>query len=148
MCCAVDPVAPYEGRQRRPALPPGLDHHPRIRFTPGRTGGNSEHRRLSPAHHRTLLSSPQPCRSVGSRSSVLNEIWGERTVTHDNETIVHLIAKTTTAKGLKVTCRLDRRKYPTGRKVSDDEMKPITCISFPQRPDSQAGQRSRSPETV
>ena len=32
------------------------------------------------------------------------------------------IAGTTTAKGLKVTCRLDRRKYPTGRKVTDDEM--------------------------
>jgi hypothetical protein len=40
----------------------------------------------------------------------------------DYQTIVNLIAKTTTAKGLKVTCRLDRRKYPTGRKVSDDEM--------------------------
>lgn len=40
----------------------------------------------------------------------------------DYETIVSLIAKTTTAKGLKVTCRLDRRKYPTGRKVSDEEM--------------------------
>ena len=40
----------------------------------------------------------------------------------DYETIVNLIAHTTTAKGLKVTCRLDRRKYPTGRKVSDDEM--------------------------
>ena len=41
----------------------------------------------------------------------------------DYETIVNLIAKTSTAKGLKVTCRLDRRKYPIGRKVSDDEMK-------------------------
>jgi hypothetical protein len=40
----------------------------------------------------------------------------------DYETIVNLIAKTTTAKGLTVTCRLDRRKYPTGRKVSDQEM--------------------------
>ncbi len=40
----------------------------------------------------------------------------------DYETIVQLIAKTTTAKGLKVTCRLDRRKYPAGRKVSDEEM--------------------------
>ena len=43
----------------------------------------------------------------------------------DYETIVNLIAKTTTAKGLKVTCRLDRRKYPTGRKVSDEEMENI-----------------------
>jgi hypothetical protein len=41
----------------------------------------------------------------------------------DYETIVKLIATTTTAKGLKVTCRLDRRQYPTGRKVSDAEMK-------------------------
>lgn len=43
----------------------------------------------------------------------------------DYETIVNLIAKTTTAKGLKVTCRLDRRKYPTGRKVSNEEMKSL-----------------------
>ena len=43
----------------------------------------------------------------------------------DYETIVKLIARTTTAKGLKVTCRLDRRKYPTGRKVSDEEMKRV-----------------------
>ncbi len=43
----------------------------------------------------------------------------------DYETIVNLISSTTTAKGLKVTCRLDRRKYPTGRKVSDEEMKLI-----------------------
>ena len=40
----------------------------------------------------------------------------------DYETIVNLIAKTTTAKGLKVKCRLDRRKYPTGRRVSDEEI--------------------------
>jgi hypothetical protein len=37
------------------------------------------------------------------------------------ETIVQLIAHTTTAKGLVVTCRLDRSKYPTGRKVTDEE---------------------------
>jgi hypothetical protein len=43
----------------------------------------------------------------------------------DYETIVNLIAKTTTAKGLTVTCRLDRRKYPTGRKVTNLEMKRI-----------------------
>jgi len=43
----------------------------------------------------------------------------------DYETIVQLIARTTTAKGLKVTCRLDRRKYPTGRKVTDEEMKQV-----------------------
>ena len=43
----------------------------------------------------------------------------------DYETIVNLIAKTTTAKGLKVKCRLDRRKYPIGRKVTDQEMQAI-----------------------
>ena len=43
----------------------------------------------------------------------------------DYETIVNLIAGTTTAKGLKVTCRLDRRKYPTGREVSDEEMQRV-----------------------
>jgi len=39
----------------------------------------------------------------------------------DYETIVNLIAGTTTAKGLKVVCRLDRHKYPTGRRISDKE---------------------------
>ena len=43
----------------------------------------------------------------------------------DYETIVNLITRTTTAKGLKVTCRLDRRKYPTGRKVTVQEMKRV-----------------------
>lgn len=43
----------------------------------------------------------------------------------DYETIVNLIARTTTAKGLKVKCRLDRRKYHTGRKVSDEEMERV-----------------------
>ena len=43
----------------------------------------------------------------------------------DYETIVNLIAETTTAKGLRVTCRLDRRKYRTGRKVTPEEMKQV-----------------------
>jgi hypothetical protein len=43
----------------------------------------------------------------------------------DYETIVNLIAGTTTAKGLKVTCRLDRRKYPTGREVTNEEMQRV-----------------------
>jgi hypothetical protein len=43
----------------------------------------------------------------------------------DYETIVNLISCTTTAKGLHVTCRLDRRKYPTGRKVTDEELKRV-----------------------
>jgi hypothetical protein len=43
----------------------------------------------------------------------------------DYETIVRLIASTTTAKGLNVTCRLDRRRYPVGRKVSNKEIATI-----------------------
>jgi hypothetical protein len=35
--------------------------------------------------------------------------------------VVRLIAATTTANGLKVTCRLDHRKYPLGRKVTDEQ---------------------------
>ena len=43
----------------------------------------------------------------------------------DYQTVVGLIAGTTTAKGLTVTCRLDRRKYKTGRKVTHEEMATI-----------------------
>ena len=43
----------------------------------------------------------------------------------DYETVVKLIAKTTTAKGLTVICRLDRRKYPTGRRVTNEEMEGV-----------------------
>jgi len=39
----------------------------------------------------------------------------------DYETVVRLIANTTTAKGLRVSCRLDRRRYPVGCKVTDKE---------------------------
>jgi hypothetical protein len=47
----------------------------------------------------------------------------------DYETIMRLIAGTTTAKGLAVSCRLDRRKYPAGRRVTDEEMKMIRLSS-------------------
>lgn len=40
----------------------------------------------------------------------------------DYETIVRLIACTTPAKGLTVTCRLDRRQYPVGRKITAKEI--------------------------
>jgi hypothetical protein len=44
------------------------------------------------------------------------------------ETIVQLIAQTSTVKGLAVICRLDRRKYRVGRKVSDAEMATINLV--------------------
>jgi hypothetical protein len=46
----------------------------------------------------------------------------------DYETVVRLIASTTTAKGLRITCRLDRRRYPVGRKVSDEEFASVNLI--------------------
>jgi hypothetical protein len=49
----------------------------------------------------------------------------------DYETIVHLIARTTTAKGLQVRCRLDRRKYATGRRISDAAMKSLNLERQP-----------------
>ena len=41
------------------------------------------------------------------------------------ETVVKLISRTTTATGLKVVCRLDRRKYMPGRTVSDADMETL-----------------------
>lgn len=39
----------------------------------------------------------------------------------DYATVVNLIAQTTTTTGLKVCCRLDHRRYPTGRQVSAEQ---------------------------
>jgi hypothetical protein len=47
----------------------------------------------------------------------------------DYETVVRLIAGTTTAKGLTVTCRLDRRRYPVGQKVTDQEIATVNLKS-------------------
>src|SRR3954463_16290900 len=53
--------------------------------------------------------------------SFVSQNWrGKPLVSH--ETIVNLIAATTTRTGLKVTCELDRGVYPTGIKVSKKEM--------------------------
>ena len=46
----------------------------------------------------------------------------------DYETIVRLITFTTTAKGLTVTCRLDRRRYRTGRKITDKEFAVVNLV--------------------
>jgi len=43
----------------------------------------------------------------------------------DYETIVRLIGATKTSKGLSVTCRLDHGKYPTGRRVTNEQMKSV-----------------------
>jgi len=54
-------------------------------------------------------------------SSSISSNWRGEPL-RDYETIVKLIAKTTTAEGLTVTCRLDRRTYRTGRNVTKEEM--------------------------
>ncbi len=46
----------------------------------------------------------------------------------DYETIINLISNTRTTKGLTVSCRLDRRKYPVGKKISDEAMKDIQIV--------------------
>jgi hypothetical protein len=46
----------------------------------------------------------------------------------DYETVVNLIAKTTTVAGLEVSCRLDRRHYPLGRKVTAEEWAKIDLV--------------------
>jgi hypothetical protein len=46
----------------------------------------------------------------------------------DYETIVRLIASTTTAKGLTVICRLDRRQYPVGRKITAKEFASVNMV--------------------
>jgi hypothetical protein len=46
----------------------------------------------------------------------------------DDATVVHLIAKTTTTTGLTVSCRLDRRRYPIGRTVSEAEWAQINLL--------------------
>ena len=46
-----------------------------------------------------------------------------------HEVIVNLISSTTTKNGLKVKCRLDSKKYPTGIKISDKDIKKIDIRS-------------------
>ncbi|MGH7436900.1 MAG: ISAzo13-like element transposase-related protein, partial [Polyangiaceae bacterium] len=41
------------------------------------------------------------------------------------ETVIHLIGKTTNRAGLVVRARLDRRRYPTGKKISKKELRAL-----------------------
>ena len=78
---------------------------------------------------------PFPPGTSGTRSSTgcfsfISSNWRGEPLC-DYETVVNLIARTTTAKGLTVTCRLDRRKYATGRTVTNAEMAQVNL--HPQR---------------
>lgn len=46
----------------------------------------------------------------------------------DIETVVQLISSTTTSKGLKVICQVDKNKYALNQKITDDEYKKIRLI--------------------
>lgn len=46
----------------------------------------------------------------------------------DIETIVYLIASTTTDKGLKVNCMVDENKYETGMKVTDKKLADVNLF--------------------
>ncbi len=47
----------------------------------------------------------------------------------DYAIIVKLIAATTTEAGLTVQCQLDTNRYPTGRKISDEEMSTLFIVA-------------------
>lgn len=56
--------------------------------------------------------------------SAINQNWrGKPLVSH--EVVVNLIGATTTRTGLRVQSQLDTNRYPTGLKVSDDELEAI-----------------------
>jgi len=52
--------------------------------------------------------------------SFITQNWrGKPLISH--AVIINLIASTTTKTGLKIECRLDKNKYQTGKKISDEE---------------------------
>ena len=55
----------------------------------------------------------------------ITQTWRGKPLT-SRETVVDLIASTTTRTGLTVRCELDTRDYPKGIKVSDAEMMTLT----------------------
>jgi len=56
--------------------------------------------------------------------SFISSNW-RGTPLNDYATVVNLISSTTTVKGLKVSCRLDKNKYPIGKKITPAEWKSI-----------------------
>ena len=60
--------------------------------------------------------------------SFISRNWrGEPLVSY--ETIVRLIAATTTTTGLRVTCILDKRQYRLGRRITDAQMAQVQLTS-------------------
>ena len=62
--------------------------------------------------------------------SFISQNWrGKPLISH--EVIVQLIAATTNRKGLKVHAEIDRRTYPPGTKISDQEMDSLHLVTDP-----------------
>lgn len=59
--------------------------------------------------------------------SHITQNWRGKPLT-SQETIVNLIANTTTSKGLEVQCQLDTNQYPKGIKVSDEELAQVNLV--------------------
>ncbi len=60
--------------------------------------------------------------------SFISMNWKGKPLT-DYEVIINFIKNTTTEKGLEIYARLDKNKYRTGLKFSDEDMKKINIIS-------------------
>ena len=56
--------------------------------------------------------------------SFISKNWRAKPLV-SHEVIVNLISSTTTQTGLKVRCRIDERKYPTGIRISKKEMESV-----------------------
>ncbi len=59
--------------------------------------------------------------------SFISSNWRGEPLT-DYGTVVNLISRTSTKTGLKVSCRLDKRKYPVGKTVTDLEWASIDVV--------------------
>jgi hypothetical protein len=59
--------------------------------------------------------------------SFISSNWRGEPLT-DYGTVVNLISRTSTKTGLKVSCRLDKRKYPVGKTVTDSEWASIDVV--------------------
>jgi transposase len=66
--------------------------------------------------------------------SYISQNWrGRPLVSH--ETILNLIAGTTTRNGLRVKAQLDANAYPLGKKVSDSDLDAVLLREFPFHPE-------------
>ena len=60
--------------------------------------------------------------------SYISSHWAGRPL-DSFESIINLIGSTTTKTGLKIKAKLDKKKYQTGIKISDEEFSKINLIS-------------------